>query len=252
MTVRCIFFSPCGSTRTAALTTAEVFSRTFETCDLTDASVSMPGIAPEDIVVIAAPVYAGRIPTPMAQRLRLLAGCGARAVTLVTYGNRAFDDALLELNDIAGNAGFQVTASAALVTEHVLVPAVASGRPNRDDLAQIHAFAQRAVEKIEKGDATTPAVPGNRPYRDGLVVRATPTIDVKFCTKCGACVRDCPTAAIDPRDPSKVDVTRCINCMRCVKGCPQGKRDLPVPARQAVRERLSALIGVEKPNSFFL
>ncbi|MGN1209714.1 MAG: 4Fe-4S binding protein [Duodenibacillus sp.] len=252
MTVRCIFFSPCGSTRTAALTAAEAFSRTFETCDLTDASVSMPGIAAEDIVIIAAPVYAGRIPTPMAQRLRLLAGCGARAVTLVTYGNRAFEDALLELNDIAENAGFTVVASAALVTEHVLVPAVATGRPNGKDLAQIEAFAKSALEKIEKGDITVPAVPGNRPYREGLVVRATPTIDVKFCTKCGVCVRDCPTAAIDPRDPSKVDVTRCINCMRCVKGCPQGKRDLPAAARQAVRERLSALIGVEKPNDFYL
>jgi ferredoxin len=41
------------------------------------------------------------------------------------------------------------------------------------------------------------------------------------CTKCSACVEECPTNAITASDPIfLIDGDACIDCMACVPICP--------------------------------
>ena len=81
----------------------------------------------DDLVIVAAPAFGGRIPALMAERLKCTAGKGAAAVTAAVYGNRAYEDALVELNDALEEQGFEPFASvAALRSFHVRE--VAAGR----------------------------------------------------------------------------------------------------------------------------
>ena len=65
------------------------------------------------------------IPSVVREKIKTLAGEGKKAVTIAVYGNRAYEDALLEMNDILIQGGFTVIASAAFVAQHSIVPEVA-------------------------------------------------------------------------------------------------------------------------------
>lgn len=75
-------------------------------------------LSPEEVALIAVPSYSGRVPTVAAARLAAMHGNGARAVLLCVYGNRAYEDTLVELRDKASGAGFKVIAAVAAVAEH--------------------------------------------------------------------------------------------------------------------------------------
>ena len=45
--------------------------------------------------MIAMPVFGGRIPAVAAEKLGELKGSGKKAVTLVVYGNRAYEEQML-------------------------------------------------------------------------------------------------------------------------------------------------------------
>ena len=252
MTVRCLYFSPCGSTKAVAYAAAEALDPDFIAVNLTDRDARLPAFAPGDVAVVAAPVYGGRIPKPMADKLAQLRGCGACAVTFVTYGNRAYEDALLETNDLLIAAGFTVAGSGAFVTRHVFVPELAKGRPSQDDLSEAAKLARTAARKFADGVRANVEVPGNRPYKDGMKTVFAPSVAPEDCDGCGLCVRACPMGAIDPKDTSKVDLSLCIDCMRCVEGCPNQLRALPAAALEAIRARLSPLIGVVRANETFV
>ncbi len=58
-----------------------------------------------------------------------------------------------------------------------------------------------------------------------------PTIDPARCSRCGACVRACPTepkslAADGPRDVPHYDYRTCIRCFCCQEMCPAGAIDV--------------------------
>lgn len=41
------------------------------------------------------------------------------------------------------------------------------------------------------------------------------------CTRCGACVEECPTNAITESEPTYlIDADTCTDCMACVPVCP--------------------------------
>lgn len=88
---------------------------------------------PDDLVLFGVPVYGGRIPSPAVQTLRRMQGSRTPAVLVAAYGNREYDDALLELADIAAANGFIPFAAAALIAEHSIMHSVAAGRPDAQD-----------------------------------------------------------------------------------------------------------------------
>ena len=118
-----------------------------------------------DLVVAAAPVFGGRIPGLVAEKLKKIDGNGKRAVTLAVYGNRAYDDALLELNRVMEEQGFQVIASAALVAQHSMAPEVAQGRPDDADSQAILNFSRKVLEKLECPEPKTVTVPATIPIK---------------------------------------------------------------------------------------
>ncbi len=245
------YFSPTGGTKKTGGILASGLSGDVTAHDLGSKYPLTPGEA--EVVLIAAPVYGGRIPALVAEKVQQLAGAGKKAVTLVVYGNRAYEDALLELNDAATAAGFSVIASAAFVAEHSFHRAVAAGRPDAQDAAELQAFASAILAKLDEGGEARPvSVPGNRPYKAAMSLPVSPLF-LPNCGGCGKCVRLCPTGAISRVDGQLVtDAAKCILCMACVAGCPRQARVLPPPLKETMEQKLSALIGIRRENETYV
>ena len=68
----------------------------------------------EDLLILGTPVYAGRIPNKILPDVdRSFEGNGTLAVAVSVFGNRNYDDGLMELALLLENHGFCVAAAAA-------------------------------------------------------------------------------------------------------------------------------------------
>lgn len=253
MKITQLLFSPTGGTQKAADLLVHALSDSVQTVDLCDsqAHFSEVSLASDDLALIAVPSYGGRVPAAAIQRLAAVHGNGAPAILMVVYGNRAFEDTMVELEDAAKQAGFQIVAGVAAVAEHSIVREFAAGRPDAQDQDQLIAFAARIQEKLAAGHLTEPAIPGNRPYKKaggtGMVPKPT-----KDCDSCGLCAKSCPVQAIDPNDPHKVDQHLCISCMRCISVCPRHARKLNPLMLTAAHAMLKKVCSDRKENQLFL
>ena len=130
-----IIFSPTGGTGKVADIIAEEWEGAVTRIDLTDAETDFSKIiiGQEDIVLAAVPSYGGRVPELAAKRLMEIRGNQAKCILVCVYGNRAYEDTLVELQDIAGNCGFQTVAAISAVAEHSIMHQYAAGRPDKKD-----------------------------------------------------------------------------------------------------------------------
>lgn len=246
-----LYFSPTGGTKKAALYLAAGMGREIKEVDLSAADFNGAELKKGDLVVAAAPAFGGRIPGLMAERLKQAAGHGAAAVAAVVYGNRAYEDALVELGDILEAQGFEVAAAAAVLAEHSMVREVAAGRPDENDRQELFQFGAQILEKLEASGTAKPQIPGNRPYRDWKQMPAVP-VSGDGCTNCGLCARLCPSGAILKETPSVTDPEKCILCLRCISVCPAGAKKLPDPVQEMLNQKLLPLKGIRKENELFL
>ncbi|MDE6280624.1 MAG: hypothetical protein K2M15_02335, partial [Oscillospiraceae bacterium] len=106
--------------------------------DLTDAALQSTDLDDNDLAVIAIPSFGGRVPALAAQRLAKIHGNQARCVVMCVYGNRAYEDTLVELEDLARQSGFQVIAAVAAVAEHSIMHQYAAGRPDQQAVCYTH------------------------------------------------------------------------------------------------------------------
>ena len=153
--VTSIFFSPTGSTRRLVSMLSKTFPskpREVDITPYTQRGLSMD-FGPDDLVLFGVPVYGGRIPSPAVQTLRRMQGSRTPAVLVAAYGNREYDDALLELADIAAANGFIPFAAAALIAEHSIMHSVAAGRPDAQDAKKIEAFGTQLWKKLSTSEA---------------------------------------------------------------------------------------------------
>ena len=245
-----VYFSAAGHTLKVIRHIAEQMGGIDRAVDLSDPFLKETSFTKDDQVIVACPVYGGRIPSLVVERLQKITFDGTRAVSIVTYGNRAYEDALLELNDTLLARGSIPVASAAVVAQHTMVPSVASDRPTPIDFQNLSVFARFALQKFDDVHAVPVEVPGNRPYRQWSKMPVTPVVSNE-CVRCGLCVRQCPTMAIWITDPKKTDPSKCILCMRCVALCPQGARSLPESARQAIEKKLAPVAKLTRENEIF-
>lgn len=235
-TTTLVFFSPTHTTGKVvkAIGSGIGFPRR-EYVDLTLEIESKERVLSDRLTVIGAPVYAGRMAPLAVERLKRIKGDGCPAVLVVVYGNRDYEDALVELYDLAVEAGFRPFAAAAFVGEHSYsrkgMP-IAEGRPDETDLNVAKDFGRKCLEKLQRPDCFEPFfIKGNRPYR--TVGPSTPQAPV--CNEksfgCGECIPVCPTAAISQDADGKIvtDVAKCIKCCACVKVCPNGARIFDTP-----------------------
>lgn len=238
-----VHFSPAGNTRKAALLLAQAMAGRTEEYDLTRPHNTGRSFGPGDVVIVAGPVYGGRLPAVMLERLAEIQGNGAFAVTLAVYGNRAYEDALIELDDSVEKQGFRRLASAALAAQHSIVTQLAAGRPDQEDAEEITRFAEEILSKYEgilsgKEQPGNYIVPGNRPYKNWNPMQAVPLVS-DACIKCGLCAEKCPVEAIPREEPEKTDPAKCILCMRCVSICPEKARSLPEPLMAGLEQKLA-------------
>lgn len=245
------YFSPTGGTKKAG----EIFCKgisenvKFVNLGLRDQAVEQPQ---GELAVVAAPVFGGRIPTIVAEKLGELDGKGKKAVTLAVYGVRAYEDALLELNDVMENQGFQVVASAALVAQHSIVPEVGKGRPDQQDQKEILDFTKKALDKIVQNTDSPVKAPGNHPYKEGMNMPVSP-ISLPSCVQCGKCASVCPAGAVRLEGGAvATDTEKCMLCMACTAACPERSRILPPPLQEQMDQKLGALKSVRRENEFFL
>ena len=254
--VTALYFSPTGGTQDAARRIAEGISGgDFGDMDVTTAADG-GAFAPGDLVVAAAPVIGGRVPSPVAERLSHIDGGGAFAVAAAVYGNRAWEDALLELKTMLESRGFRVVAAGAFIARHSIFPEFGAGRPDASDAEKTAAFASAVRAKISAAPSPDAlpdvAVPGNTPYRKFDGVPMKPSVSRVKCGRCGRCAALCPAGAISRTDPTRTDAKKCITCMRCVQECPHYARSLNPLLLAGARAALKKACGTRREPETFI
>lgn len=229
--VKTIFFSPGRKTGNIASIFSRHLGYDYERYDITsykkrDTKIEL---ASDEVAVFAYPVYGGRVVDIMVNQLENIVFNNNIAVVLAVYGNRAYEDALLEMQDLLEAKGVKVVAAAAFIANHSIMRKVAVGRPNEKDLEILEDFAKKVRNKIDILESFEVLekikLPGNYPYRKYNGIPLKPKGNKK-CTACGACVNNCPVNAIPKENPRYTDKSKCITCMGCAAICPQNARHL--------------------------
>ena len=240
-----VVFSPCGSTLNCLRTMVDSLPNPLLEHDFT-----LPGgvqevvsFGPEDLVVFGFPVYGGRLPSLANRVFELIVGNKTPAVLVAVYGNRDYEDALLEMQQLAEARGFVPFAAAAVVAEHVMEPLVGSKRPDAQDNRLIRKFAKAVCKRIgayKSIDEIFLTVPGQYPFRKPLLHLPFAPVTLKTCKGCGLCVDICPAEAIHDDAARTADADICISCMACVRGCPKKARVIDHPAMLNAKQWLGA------------
>lgn len=226
-------------------------------------------VSAETLLVVAVPVYGGKVAPPALKRMSGLKLSGTPVVLVALYGNRAYEQALVELEGFITGKGGQIVAAGAFVGEHsysVKAHPVAAGRPDVRDLEVAEAFGRNIrlkldkepVETVNTADLPDKAMATEEMLRfrgdvqaalkGGVVVPQTPSVDEALCNHCGTCVSQCPTQAIVEGEETMTIADRCIRCCACVKVCPQQARTFDTPFSAL----LSKHFGEQKENKILL
>ena len=222
--ITAMYFSPTKTTKKVTETIAAAIGE-FGSVDLTNPFArKMKYMYGEgDVLVLGYPVYGGRIPEVILEVLKKLQGEDTLAIVVGVYGNRAYEDALIEGYDILAERGFKVIAAGAFIGEHSYTNLVGTDRPDEEDLEIAADFGKQIREKIAAGYLETPEIPGNRPYKKGMPDMPFRPEVKPTCSGCGACVKVCPMQIIDKKNPC-VTGEGCILCCACVKKCTRNAR----------------------------
>jgi len=243
-----LYFSPTGGTKRVAERLAEAFCG----AELVDMTVCLPplNLQEDDLCLAAVPSFGGRVPNAALQHLHALHGNGAKAVAVAVYGNRHYDDTLLELQRALEERDCVIIAGIAAIAEHSVVRQFAAGRPDEADAAQLREFAAAIQDKLQQGGGAV-TLPGNVPYKEfgGAPFRPVVTED---CAGCGLCARECPVGATPLDAPNTTDNERCFACLRCISVCPSKARVLPKAVVETMTEKLRPACEIPKENQLFL
>jgi ferredoxin len=262
--LKLVCFSPTGTTKTIIQGIARGINQsTVELIDITTPGARKQQLqtSENELLVVAVPVYMGRVPALLSEWLRGIKARNTPTVYVVVYGNREYDNALLELKDILVKCGCKPIAGAAYIGEHSFhsseLPAASEGRPDASDLNHAELFGRKINEKLlsvsSVGNISDINIPGNYPY-EGV----TKLWDVDFiavsneCTQCGICAEGCPVGAVDSGKSNLIDTEKCTLCCACIKGCPQNAKTMKPSLMKDAAKRVSEKFKERKEPEFFL
>ncbi len=263
MTLNTVYYSPTGTTQKIVKEIGQnLDSELIFEYNLTRMPAGLKNVIGDDsLTIIGVPVYGGRLPISAVESLKNLTSNGSPVVLVVVYGNRAFEDSLLELNEIAIDCGFNVIAATAFIGEHsysTVDKPIAEGRPDEQDLIKCSDFSSLIKNKLDILNSTEKVseviIPGQYPYkeRNQPPVSIHPETDNQKCNKCGICVDVCPTHAITINESVNTNGELCTWCCACVKSCPNEARIFDNPAVNAIKDRLFTNCSARKEPEFFV
>lgn len=244
--VNLIYYSPTGTSRKIARAIGDGLKvSNLKEADITFGNNTVTDFTNGSLTVFVCPVYGGRIPSIFFERLGSINGNGSMSTIVVVYGNRHYDDALLELKEEISKRGFKSVAAATFIGEHSFSRSdmpIAAGRPDHFDIGMAEHFGKEVMDKI----ASVPileelSVPGNHPYKEIKPKQPITPICTDTCCSCGECESSCPTHAIstDASGAITTDPNLCSLCCACVKICPNGSRVFDTPFTKFLYDNFS-------------
>lgn len=209
----------------------------------------------DELLILGAPVYSGRIPARAQEAFRCLKGEGTPAVVVGVYGNREYEDALVEMKDLLEINGFRVISAAAFVAQHSIFSHVAVGRPDEKDMRLAAEYGKQIDNLLEKTEDVAslplPEIKGNRPYREVGPSHPMPIRVDEECNACGTCVDLCPYQAINAADPRVTDPDQCRSCGRCIVVCPLQVRHFSGEFFEMVGQKFAVALAARKEAELF-
>lgn len=265
--LKLVYFSPTGTTRKIIEGIARgIKQSSVEIVDITRPETRKQQLqtSEDELLVVGVPVYSGRLPAIAIEWLHTIIARNTPTVCIVVYGNREYDDALLELKDTMVKQGCMPIAGAAYVGEHSFSNSetpIAVARPDNNDIELAELFGQKVNEKLLSitsiDQISNIPVPGSNPYKSYKDPRALiPLVDFiaisDKCLQCGVCAQVCPVGAIDLEDSALIDKEKCIVCCACIKGCPENARTMKAVSVRDIAIRLSQTCQKRKEPELFL
>lgn len=253
MTVYSLYFSPTGGTKKVM----DILSEELDVTQRIDLSAATENYSKyeflkEDVCLIGVPSFGGRVPEAALAALKQMQVTETKAILVVVYGNRAYDDTLLELKNEIVTYGFRPAAAIAAVAEHSIMARFGTGRPDASDMKELSTYACQLKKCIDDGQLKEDiTVPGNYPYREYSGVPFKPSAGRK-CRKCGLCVTKCPVSAISKENPAATDGKKCISCMRCITVCPEKARSLNKLMLSVAAKKMEKVCSTRKKNELFI
>lgn len=237
-----IYFSQTGNTRRVAEAMGETFDKIGHAVNVLPLERATPeDIYSCDLLGIGTPCFNSRSPTLVRQFLWTLPSMeNTKAFVFSTCGG-APGRVLYEMANILQRKSAQVMGGI-LVRGEVHHPVSSfvgrfSGRPNREDLAEVRSFIHALTAHIASNR------PGRLPvgnpdrltagkgfydllalFNTDSVIRLLmpkPTLRIEACDRCVSCIESCPMKNIH-LNPDPILGDDCIRCYRCSTGCPHG------------------------------
>lgn len=260
------FYSPTGTTR--QILSAIAAGTGIDPLKIIENNLTFPehedtviDIEPDDLVILGGPVYAGQIALEAHKRIEKIRFHNNPAVIVAVYGNRHYDDALIDLREMAIRLGLRPIAAAAFIGEHSYSTRdypVAKGRPDNDDKKTARDFGRQIYEKLSEidnlGEIPALRLPGTEPLPERRKIGASHAETApNKCNKCGVCETVCPTGAIYFKKGYQTDSERCTICCACIKACSRKARIIISEHIPMLRQKLAAEHAERRePEIFFV
>lgn len=255
--VICAYFSPTGGTKRVSLALQNGFIEGIEGFRPQVQSYNfltperrrehVPAFSESDLLVLAYPVFYGRMPWAF-QEWPELKGNGASAVVVSVYGNRAIEDGERETMAFLRDHGFKVIGGIEAIAEHSLCRTLAQGRPDQADKDELKAMAKEILQFIAKVESSGTEIP-SLSFDDTTPLKArAPAVsiplpfDMDVCRDCKMrCVTMCPCGIIDAESIKVKDECRndCMNCTACIFVCPHHNRGYTPEVQAALKDKMS-------------
>jgi len=238
-----LYFSPTGTTRKISESIENgIGSRYTNSIDITkiDSRTNNKLKINSDIVVIGFPVYEEHIPYIVKEYLELISIEAKAAIIFCLYGNVAYGKSLKEACAILTKKNIKILSLGAFIGEHSFASKdvfLGVGRPNSDDIALAHNLGVVSKERYENSIFLTyNEIPENCliiekiiPKNGAKLISKAPTVNSTNCTKCNACIIDCPMGAIS--SDYSIQKKKCIRCYACVRTCKFNAREIRYKSR---------------------